>query len=114
MKIQFNKQVAKEKGDQGLNRAVAAAENIHPDWAERAYKFFKKWLSRKPKGYRFLIEDFRKRVQVSKALPEPGSRRAYGGIPRRAANDGLIRKKGLRATRSITSHSCFATEWGKV
>jgi hypothetical protein len=112
--IQLNKQIAKERGEAGLLQAIAHAEAIIPDWADKAYKEFKKWLGRKPAGYRFQIEDFRLRMQISGAIPLPPSARSFGGMAVRAKNEKLIRSRGPKPTKSVTAHSCYSNEWQKI
>lgn len=114
MKIQLNKQVARSKAEAGLIQAIATAEKNNPDWADMAYKFFKRWLSRKPSGYRFQIENFRLHLQINGGLPKPESDRAYGGLPRRAREEKLIKAKGPKPTTSISAHGCYSQEWQKV
>lgn len=114
MKLNLNKQAARSKADAGLIQAIATAEKNHPNWAENAYKFFKKWLSRKPSGYRFQIEQFRLHIQINGGLPKPESDRAFGGLPRRAREEKLIKAKGPKPTTSERAHSCYSMEWQKV
>jgi hypothetical protein len=112
--IHLNKNIARQRGEAGLLQAIASAESVFPDWAERAYLAFKKWLSRKPSGYRFQMENFRLYVDIHKPIPKPNTDRAYGGIPVRAKNEGLIKSLGPKSTSSLSSHSCFAMEWKKI
>jgi hypothetical protein len=112
--IHLNKQKAKERGEAGLLQAIASAETITPDWAERAYTVFKRWLARKPSGYRFQIESFRLYVQIHKSLPSPNSDRAFGGMAVRAKNEGLIKGISPRSTTAISAHGCYSMEWRKI
>lgn len=112
--IKLDSKQARRRGELGLAQAVATAERNDPDWAEKAYAYFKKWLSRKPSGYRFQVESFRLHVQISGAIPAPTSDRAYGGIPTRAKNEKLIRACRPQPTTSVTAHGCFSMEWQKI
>lgn len=114
MKIQLNSKEARSRGEAGMNQAIATAEKKNKDWANEAYKFFRRWLSRKPSGYRFQIENFRLHLQINGGLPKPESDRAYGGLPKRALNEKLIKSLGPKPTKSVTAHGCFSTEWQKV
>lgn len=114
MKIRLNKQEARSKGEAGLNQAIATAEKKHPDWAENAYKFFKRWLSRKPSGYRFQIENFRLHIQIHGGLPKPESDRAYGFIPSKAKREKLIKEVNAKPTQSTSAHGCYSMEWKKL
>lgn len=114
MKIRLNKQEARSKGEAGLNQAIATAEKKHPDWADNAYKFFKRWLSRKPSGYRFQIENFRLHIQIHGGLPKPETDRAYGFLPTKAKKDKLIKPTSPKTTQSTSAHGCYSMEWKKV
>lgn len=114
MKIKLDKQKAMARGEAGLNQAVATANSVHPNWASIAYKVFKRWLSRKPSGYRFQIENFRLHIQINGGLPKPPSDRSYGGLPKRAREEKLIKELGAKPTNSISAHGCYSMEWVKI
>lgn len=99
--------------DQGIQRAQDKAEKDSPGWNTQSWEMFQIWLSGWPKGYVFLIEDFRFAAKM-RGLPDPHSNRAFGGLARRAGNDGLIRAVGMKQVRNSKAHACYATQWQKV
>lgn len=111
--IQLDAFAAIQERDKGMQVAEANAEINHPGWKEDAYEMFKDWLSGWPKGYRFLIEDFRKVAQI-RGLPDPPSARSFGGLAVKAKTAGLIKAFDQVKTSSKTAHRCFATLWQKV
>lgn len=112
--IQLNSKEARSRGEAGMNQAIATAEKKNKDWANEANKFFRRWLSRKPSGYRFQVENFRLHLQINGGLPKPESDRAFGGIVRRAREDKLIKSLGPKPTKSVTAHGCYSNEWIKL
>jgi hypothetical protein len=95
-------------------QAIASANDTIPDWADRVWIVFKRWLSRKPAGYRFQIENFRLYVDIHKPLPKPNTDRAYGFLPVKAENERLIKKLAPKATTAVSAHGCYSMEWKKI
>lgn len=111
--VQLDVFAAQIERDKGIARAVASAETVDPNWKQLAYDAFKQWLSMWPAGFCFQIEMFRASSYVME-IPQPLTDRAYGFIPGKAKKEGLIKAIGMKATKSITAHRCFSTEWQKV
>ena len=86
--------------DDGIRRAVNHAERVEPDWAERAY-FCVIQIARK--GRPFTCEDVKIHAAICR-MPDPPDARAWGGILRHAAKQGLIRKVGWAASTSPVCH----------
>lgn len=102
-----------QERDKGIEKAVSHANEVIPDWAEKAYKMFKEWLQGWPSGFRFQVETFRV-AAYARGLEKPPSDRTFSVVVRRGKKDNLIRKAGLKATQSVSAHGCFSTEWEKL
>jgi hypothetical protein len=111
--VQLNILEAIENRDKGILQALASAETVCTDWADRAYNMLVEWLRPWPAGFCFQIEQFRQIAQI-RGLPDPLHNRAFGGIALRARNAGLIKSNGLKPTSSVKSHRANANEWQKV
>jgi hypothetical protein len=112
--IQLNILTAIEERDKGMNQAMNHADAVENNWSQSAYQFLLRFLSDKPKGFRFMIEDLRMKAQLLKALPDPPSARAFGGVAVRARNNGIIRSYTLKPVNNSKAHRAFATEWEKI
>lgn len=103
-----------EKGrleqEAGIKRAEVSANNKSPEWIDRAYEHFKKWLAGKPDGHLFMMEEARGDLPIE----PPPSNRSYGGIIKRAQSAKLIKSVGLKPVSNVKAHACFATQWMKV
>lgn len=99
--------------DEGIQTAIDHADHIHTNWSERAFKLFEKWLSGWPYGYCFLIEDFRQSAKIH-GLPDPPSKRAFGGIAVKAKNRGLIKSIGTQRVKNKQAHCANASAWMKI
>lgn len=97
---------------QGIQRAVEHADSDYPGWSESAYRQFKIFLSNKPKGFKFMIEEFRGHVKG--ILPSPPSKRSFGAMAIRARKEKLIEKCGHGQVINPLAHRCFATIWMKL
>lgn len=99
---------------EGLNRAVTKANNDHPEWSDRCWQWFLKWLAKKSVGYEFLVEQFRNDVLAWGKIEKPNSATAFGFIAKRAKAQRLIVSAGKANTKSVKSHSANAEVWVKV
>jgi hypothetical protein len=100
-------------GQQGLQIAMDHADRVEPGWNDLAFDMFREWLSGWPSGYRFRTEHFRL-YAIFEGLPTPPSLRSFGGIPRRARREKLIKSVDLAKTTSKNQRGCFATVWEKI
>lgn len=99
--------------NKGIKQAVNHANQVIPDWSEKAYLFFLEWLDGKPSGFKFQIEEFRE-VAFSMGMPKPPSLRAFGSITLRAKNAGHIVSIGIKSTKGKTAHHANACVWVKT
>jgi len=97
--------------EKGLHEAVAHANAEHPGWKERCWKIFVEWVTNKPPGYHFMIEDFRLYVACHKKIEKPPSLRSFGFLSKRANELGLIQHAGIEKTKNKTAHGANASIW---
>lgn len=95
--------------DQGLNQAVSHAVKVDPEWKEKVWSIFINWISGKPKGYFFLMEDFRR--QTENELPAPPSLRAFGFVSIKAAKQGLVFQRGTAKVKNPRARCANAAVW---
>lgn len=92
---------------QAVDHANARAEN----WSELAYKFLHKYAKKNPT---FLAEEVRTLAEDSGEVPHPPSKRAWGGIIKRAKTEGLIKSLGIKQVTNPKAHQAYATHWGSL
>lgn len=96
--------------DAGIRLASESAEMKSPGWNEMAYELLKDFITGRTED--FLCEDFREHCERMN-LTAPPSLRAYGGIIRRAAFQGLIRRIGYDHVSNPKAHGANAARWIK-
>ena len=102
-----------ELKEKGIELAIDHAEQVTPNWKEKAFEMFKEWLRGWPSGYRFLMEDARVSLEIRELQPPP-SLRAYGRIIQMAKKEGLIIHAGYRQVKNAKAHQANASQWQKV
>lgn len=95
--------------NEGIKKAVDHANEVEESWSELAYKKLKEFL--RSRNEPFMTEDFR--AWVGKELQPPHAR-AYGGIMRKAAKEGLIENIGHRQVVNPKAHCAYACLWYPV
>mgnify|MGYP006266456689 CR=1 FL=1 len=90
----------------GAELAIENANNQHTNWSEKAFKMLQRYLQTFEAGYEFLAEQARLFAEAN-GLPEPPSKRAWGGIIIRAAKLNLIESTGK--TRKVSNSRAHAT-----
>lgn len=104
----------KELAENGLRVAVNNANREFPNWSGRCYDLFKRWINKKPAGYRFMMEAFRNDCYEYKMIEKPNSLRAFGMVTKRAKKEGLIIQEGTGQCSSVKSHAANAAMLVKV
>lgn len=99
-----------ELRDKGMQRATDHANAVHGDWSEKAYHFFK-WFITQHIG-EFMVEDVRRAARSF--VPEPPHLRAWGSVVVRAVKAGLIKRKGIRSVKNAKAHKANASVWIKL
>jgi len=96
-------QIARDKGiAQSLDSANGAVKN----WSDIAYGFL---LGYADSHKVFMIEELRN-ASVG-FVPEPPSKRAWGGIAVRASKTGIIERIGFQNVKNAKAHCTPATLW---
>lgn len=94
----------------GMCKALDHANQVHPDWSERAYSFLREFV----KGTRgeFMAEDVR--AAAEGIVPEPLNKKAWGGIFFKAAYWKVIERVRYDKVKTPTSHQANASVWRAV
>lgn len=95
--------------DKGIERAITHANQIDIGWSEKAFSFLIQYLQT---AAEFMVEDVRKASEG--IVPAPPSLRAWGGVIRRAAFAGLIKKIGFKNVINAKAHCTPASVWAKI
>lgn len=93
----------------GINKAVESANNKHPKWADRAYRFLLDYIRGNKAGHCFMVEQVRDLAKG--VIPDPPSDRAWGGIVRNAVKNDLITRNGYRQVKNPNANMANASEW---
>ena len=105
--IEFPPQLSGEDlRDEGIEQALNHANETAERWSEIAYDFLKRYMLDNPV---FMAENVRE--AAANIVPEPPSKRAWGGVLVRAAKEGLIIKMGFRNVKNARAHCTPATLW---
>lgn len=94
----------------GIQKSLDTAERVNPGWQDKAYSFLCEFV--KNNAGEFLAEDVR---NASKGfVPDPVSKRAWGGIIAKAAHKGIIKRIGYDQVTNPTAHQACASVWQRV
>lgn len=92
--------------NEAIQRAVEKADKDCPEWSEQAYTFLKEYAEINAE---FMVEDVR--AASHGIVPEPKNKKAWGGVIRRAAFEGIVYKGGIRNVKNIKAHLTPAHYW---
>ncbi len=106
--VELNIQDAMKERDAGIKKAVDHADSVNENWSGKAYAHLKLFLKAYPGE--FMAERFRQWCEETD-FPQPPHMRAYGGIIRRAAFEGLITKVRHQQVSNPKAHCAFASVW---
>lgn len=93
--------------DKGMESAVNHANNVHPNWGDRAYNYLMYFIRNND---RFMTEDVR-RAAAEINFPDPPSQRAWGAVIIKAVKAGKIRRAGYAAVKNPKAHGTPASVW---
>ena len=96
----------KELRDIGIKQSVDNANFSHEKWSDNAFEFLIKYIQ---SNEEFMTENVR--IASEGIIPEPPSKRAWGGVIVRAVKLGLINRKGFRNVKNAKAHCTPATLW---
>lgn len=97
---------SKLKRDSGMQRALINADSKCNNWGIRAYNFLSEYIKTKKE---FMAEDVR--CAAFGIIPEPPSKRAWGGIIVMAKKNNLIKRKCYLSVKNPKAHRTPATLW---
>jgi hypothetical protein len=92
--------------NKGIEQAIENANARSTGWANEAYQFLLDYIKDHKE---FMTEDVRN--ASAGIVPDPPSKRAWGGIVVRAAKNKLIEKRGFKAVQNPNAHCTPATLW---
>lgn len=101
----FMAQQGRALRDEGINRAAEHAERVEPDWKDIAYDAFCR-IARQHQE--FTTEQAR---HLSRVVPDPPDKRAWGQVARRAVRAGIIEKAGYAVADDPKVHRNVVTLW---
>lgn len=93
--------------DAGMQTAIEHAEAVHEVWSDKAYAFLLSYARNCKQP--FMVEDVR--AASMENVPEPPSKRAWGGIVAKAAKAGIIQHAGYAQVKNIKAHCTPAAVW---
>jgi len=96
-----------ELRDDGIQRATESAETASPGWAAEAYDYVR-WFAKQ--GYEFRAEQVRD-YATKQGLSVAPHARAWGGVIRKAATNGLIRRIGFASCSNPAAHAAPVSCW---
>jgi len=99
----------------GLLRAIEHADNVSPQWSQRAYNVAVEYVKNElMSGQNFKTEDIRNWAYYFNKIHKPPNERAWGAVSSNMARQGLIEKIGLGTVTNPKAHGAFATLWKKI
>lgn len=108
MNSQLDISFGRKNRDRGMAQALHTANTIHENWSEKAYEFFRGYAERNAK---FQTEDVRFAAQG--IVPTPKNQRAWGGVARRAASDGIVHNNNneYAQVKNINANAARSAVW---
>jgi len=102
---------AEDLRDHGMNTAKNHADAYSREWSDQAFTYLLEFPA--THGQTFMAEDVRKYAEM-RGLPNPPSKRAWGGIMVRARTAGIIKAAGYGLTSNPKAHKTPARLWVKI
>lgn len=106
--LDFDQKQAEQLTEDGINTALARANREDAKWSDRAYYHLWKFALN---GKEFMTEDARKILTENNLVPKPNNPRAWGGVARRLAFDGIIERIDHGSVKNPKAHQATATIW---
>lgn len=91
---------------EGIQTALNSANEKVDNWSQLAYDFALGYISKVPV---FMVEEMRQEAEGF--IPDPPSKRSWGGIVRKLKNKKLIEHNGYRQVKNPLAHMANATLW---
>lgn len=105
--INFDQSEAELATLRGIETAKGRADKMDAKWSDRAYYHAWKYAQN---GKEFMTEDARAALE-GKLVPAPENPRAWGGVMRKLAGDGLIERVDYGRVKNVKAHGTPATIW---
>lgn len=102
-----------ELAEQGMLIAEQHANQVHPNWSEKAFEWFLKYIQLNGLKHQFKTEDVRAYAEAN-GFEAPPSLRAWGSIVVKVAKAGFIKSAGYIKVENAKAHSTPATLWKVV
>lgn len=96
---------ARDKRDEGMQRAAEHADAVHDNWTVVAYSFLLSFARRNE----FFISEEVSGASKEALLPQPPSDRAWGSVYTKARKSGIIVQDGFG--RSARRHASICPRW---
>ncbi|MGC7464229.1 hypothetical protein QT654_20590 [Xanthomonas citri pv. citri] len=110
----FDRSAALAARDAGIQQAAEHAEEVNPNWGDRAFEVLRMYAAAKrSSGASFTSEDVRNSI-LGAHLPQPPHLRAWGSVFQRAARSNLVIKAGVTHSLAEHCHCAFVTLWKAV
>jgi hypothetical protein len=100
--------VNRQVTDDAITSAVSHADRVSPMWSSMAYGALLAFAA--TEGGKFTSEDVRAVAEYA-GLPTPPDQRAWGGVFRRAARAGKIRRVGFGESQNKQAHCRPVAQW---
>lgn len=94
----------------GIKKAEDHANQVHPDWSQKAFNFLLQFISTCNDD--FMVEEVRKASEH--VVPKAPTSRAWGAIILKAVKARLVKKVGIRSVKNSNAHMANAAVWRKV
>lgn len=98
---------AKEAAADGMARAVEHANQVEPEWSDKAGALLRQYAERHSE---FMTEDVRVWAHEN-GLEYPPDPRAWGAVANRAVRAALIQRIGFRPTKIRPAHATPRPVW---
>jgi len=97
----------------GQNLALETADKLHEDWTLKAMAMLRQYCRIHGSGHQFRGEQARFYCEAND-IPQPGTKKAYGGLMAKLAKEGLIKRVGFSNTKDPKSHHAHCALWEVV
>jgi hypothetical protein len=103
---QYSLNFSREMKNAGIQKALDSAKQIDANWEEKAFNYLLAFVNSRKPNETFKCEDVRANAETM--VPEPYSKRAWGGIMKRAIAQGIIKKVGIVSVGNPKAHGANA------
>lgn len=98
----------------GIATATRHADAVRPGWQDDAFTLLKNFISHHLHDGKFTAEQFRQWAYDRNMIEPPPKESAWGGVIKRAAGRGLIKKVGWGEATTPSAHGRPVAIWAKM